>query len=59
MTKLLARIIIDSEDWEHALPNADEHPVVLWKRVETTHAHPFSAHELSMNTALLGDQYFL
>ena len=59
MTKVIARIIIDSEDWEQTLPTVDEHPVVLWKRVETTHAHPFSAHELNLNTALLGDQYFV
>jgi hypothetical protein len=59
MTKVIARIIIDSEDWEQALPTVDEHPVVLWKRVQTSRAHPFSDHELSFGTALLGDQYFV
>ena len=59
MTKLIARIIIDSEDWEQSAPPAGEHPVILWKRVETTHAHPFSEHELDYVTGLLGDQYFV
>jgi hypothetical protein len=57
MTKFFARIVIDSDDG--AQPVTGEHPVILWKRVETAQAHPFSEHELDYVTGLLGDQYFV
>jgi hypothetical protein len=59
MTKVFARIIIDSDDGQHVSPATGEHPVILWKRVETTHALPFSKHELEEASSLLGDEYFV
>jgi hypothetical protein len=59
MTTVIARIIIDSDAGESPPLATGEHPVILWKRVETSHAHPFSEHELDYVAGLLGDQYFV
>lgn len=58
MTRVIARIVIDSDDWAQEFPNVEDHSVVLWKRIESTRAHPFSDHEVSYGSNLLGDQYF-
>jgi hypothetical protein len=58
MTRVIARIVIDSDDWAQEFPTVEDHSVVFWKRIESTRAHPFSEHEVIAATGLLGDQYF-
>lgn len=59
MPKVIARIVIDMDDWDENFPHADENPVVQWRRTEIAKAHPFSESELNLAGALLGDQYFV
>ncbi|WP_213817015.1 hypothetical protein [Glaciihabitans sp. dw_435] len=59
MTKIVARILIDTEDFEGSMPGTDDHAFVLWRRPEILHAHPFTEHEVSYSTSLMGDEYFV
>jgi len=58
MAKVIARIVIDSDEWDSSVSTGDERPDVVWKRVVTAHAHPFSAQEVNYGVGLVGDQYF-
>ncbi|PRY70552.1 hypothetical protein B0I08_101688 [Glaciihabitans tibetensis] len=58
MPQVIARIIIDTDEWE-SLPSAqDQHPVMIWRKVESSHASPFSAGELNQTAGTLDDLYF-
>ncbi|MCU1406872.1 MAG: hypothetical protein JWQ43_3175 [Glaciihabitans sp.] len=59
MAKVIARIILESEDWEPSLSALDDHPLVQVRRVITAHAHPFGDHELNFGLGAAGDQFFV
>jgi hypothetical protein len=59
MTKLIARIIIDSEDWSPDFVPSEDLPSLLVRKVVTSHARPFSEHELNYDLGMLTDQFFL
>lgn len=56
MTDYMARIILDTEDWDSEFPGSADKPV-MWHRMPTSFAQPFAAHDLSPD-GLVGDQYF-
>ncbi len=58
MTKILARIVIDPEDWNDLAVQAEDASVVHWKRMHTSQAIPFSEDELDHNSGAFGNQYF-
>lgn len=57
MTKIVARILIDTDDFESPMPGLEDHALVLWRHTEVLRAHPFSEREVSFTTSLLGDEY--
>jgi hypothetical protein len=58
MPRVIARIIIDTDDWESAVAPASNHPVLVWRKVETSHAQPFTARELGQTAGMFSDLYF-
>lgn len=59
MAKVIARIVIDTEDLEQPTSIVDELSLGAWRHVLTTYAHPFTAQEVSYGSGLSGDQYFV
>jgi hypothetical protein len=59
MTKVLARIVIDSEDWELTHMPSEDMPSVLVRKVVTTRARPFNENELNLGVGTQSDQFFL
>jgi len=55
MTKVIARIVIDMDDWDDAFPHPDNRPVLIWRRSETALAQPFTASEVALNAAAVDD----
>jgi hypothetical protein len=58
MTRVIARIIIDTDDWEDDSDAGETQPMVVWRKVETSRAHPFTARELGQSTGSFGELYF-
>lgn len=56
MTEYMARIVLDTEDWDTDIFGGPDRPV-MWHRMPTSFAVPFAAHEVRPN-GLVGDQYF-
>jgi hypothetical protein len=56
MTQLIARIVLDTENWEPDFPASGDRAVV-WHRMQIAFARPFTPQELASG-GLLGDQYF-
>lgn len=56
--KTIARIVVDSDDFDVPFPLPENHSVMMWRCIETARAHPFSAAEVSYGMTLAGDQYF-
>jgi hypothetical protein len=56
MTQLIARIVLDTENWEPEFPASGDRAVV-WHRMQIAFARPFTPQELASG-GLLGDQYF-
>ena len=55
MTKVIARIVIDMDDWDDAFPHPDSRRVLVFRRSETALAQPFTASELAQNAAEVDD----
>jgi len=47
MTQVIARIVIDMDDWDDAYPHPTDNPLLVWKRIETAKALPFTASEVA------------
>jgi hypothetical protein len=58
MPRVIARIIIDTDDWESSISAQDHNPTMMWRKIETSHASAFSALELGQTDGYLGDLYF-
>jgi hypothetical protein len=56
MTQLIARIVLDTEDWEPELPVPSDR-AVIWHRMPIAFARPFTPEEIA-SAGLVGDQYF-
>jgi hypothetical protein len=59
MDRVIARIVIDSEEWEHSFSTAEELSTLTWRRVLSSTAFPFRAAEVNYGIGLVGDQYYL
>ncbi len=59
LSRVVARIVIETDEWEDSLPAAQEYPSVQLRRVEIVHARTFSSHELSLSAVFLDEQYFV
>jgi hypothetical protein len=57
MPKVVAQIVIDSEEWDSSLFAVGENTVMYWKRSEVTRAHPFAAHEMADDSLFQLDEF--
>lgn len=58
MSKVLARIVIDPEEWNDLAVQYEEASVMQWKRVHTSHAVAFEPEEIDSNAGIFSHQYF-
>jgi len=58
MPQVIARIIIDTDDWESAVSPAEDLTVLVWRKVETSRAQPFTARELGQTAGMYSQLYY-
>lgn len=56
MTEFIARIVLDTEDWDRDLFGTVD-SAVRWHQMPTSFAKPFAVSELG-RAGIVGDQYF-
>ena len=57
MSKVVARLIIDTDEWDHTSELGESDNVFHLRKVETVKAVPFSDQELGLVFGDFGDEY--
>lgn len=57
LSKVVARIVIETEEWEEPPLAAQEYPLVQVQRIKVVHAKSLSSHELSLSPFFPDEHY--